>query len=374
MQIRADQLPAHLARGLKPLYVVHGDEALLVQEAADAIRAAARAAGHTERQVHTVSGAHFNWSGLIGASQSLSLFADRQLVEIRIPGGKPGKDGSEALQRYCGTLGDAMDTLTLVLLPRLDRMQLGSAWFGALDAAGVSVRIDPVERAALPAWIARRLAAQGQRVAAGDEGERSLGFIAERVEGNLLAAHQELQKLALLEPPGEIGFERIEAAVLDVARFEVGQFSEAALGGRLERIARVLDGLRAEGESPVRVHWQLAEDIRVLHRLRLEVESGTPLAVAVRGQRLWGARERLVEAACARLTSAATAELLHAAVCCDAIAKGLKIEGWPTDPWQALARLAWSLARPIAEHRVRPVPGGAPEARSRAAPRPAEAA
>ena len=159
MQIRADQLAQHLARGLKRVYTVHGDEPLLVQEAADAIRAAARAAGHAERQVHTVAGAHYDWSRLIGAAQAMSLFAERQLIEIRIPSGKPGKDGSEALQRYCA-VQTSDDVVTLVLLPKLDRMQQQSAWFGALDGAGVMLRVDPVDRQALPQWIARRLALQ----------------------------------------------------------------------------------------------------------------------------------------------------------------------------------------------------------------------
>ena len=154
MQLKADQLGAHLARGLKPLYTVHGDEPLLVQEACDAIRAAARTAGCSERQVFTVSGAHFDWSAVLGASQAMSLFAERRLIEIRIPGGKPGKDGSEYLQRYCEQLGD--DHITLVQLPRLDNQQLKSGWFGALDAAGASVRVEPVERRSLPAWLGQR--------------------------------------------------------------------------------------------------------------------------------------------------------------------------------------------------------------------------
>lgn len=345
MQVRADQIEQHLSRGLRPVYTLHGDEALLVQEAADAIRAAARSAGHTERQVHTVSGAHYNWSGLLGASRSMSLFADRQLIEIRIPSGKPGKDGSDALQRYCESIGDAGDTLTLVLLPRLDRMQQSSAWFGALDSAGVSIRLDPVERAALPAWIARRLARQGQRVAAGEEGERCLAWIADRVEGNLLAAHQELQKLALLQPAGELSFEAIRAAVQDVARFEPGQLCEAAFTGRADRVLRVLEGLRAEGESAARIAWVLGEDLRILHRVLLAVSSGTPLPMALRGERLWGARERWIErtAQGARIEDAAA--WLAGARCCDAIAKGLRMPGWPADGWAALMRLAWDVTR-----------------------------
>lgn len=342
MQVRADQLEAHLARGVRPLYALHGDEALLVQEAADAIRAAARAAGCTERQVHTVSGAHFNWSGLLGASRSMSLFAERQLVEIRIPGGKPGKDGSDALQRYCEDLGE--DTVTLILLPRLDRMQQSSGWFAALDAHGITVRLDPVERPALPAWIARRLARQGQRVPAGEPGERCLGWIADRVEGNLLAAHQELQKLALLRPAGELSFEDIAAAVQDVARFDPVQLAEAALAGRADRVWRVLEGLRAEGESPARVAWVLGEDLRALHRVLGAVSSGVPLPAALRGERLWGGRERWIERAASHVRLEQAADWLDGAARCDAIAKGLKVDGWPADAWVALGRLAWSVA------------------------------
>ncbi|MET0333555.1 MAG: DNA polymerase III subunit delta, partial [Rhizobacter sp.] len=233
MQVRADQLAHHLAKGLRTLYIVYGDEPLLAQEATDTIRAAARAAGHSERQVHTVAGAHFDWSGLLGASQAMSLFADRQLIEIRIPSGKPGKDGSEALQRYCETLAD--DVLTIVTLPKLDRTQQSSAWFTALDGAGVSVRVDAIERKALPTWIAQRLAAQGQRVPGGEAGQHALAFFADRVEGNLLAAHQEIQKLGLLDPQGELSFEQIEAAVLNVARYDVFKLGEAVLAGQATR-------------------------------------------------------------------------------------------------------------------------------------------
>lgn len=349
MQIRADQLEAALQRGLRPIYTLHGDEPLQLQEAADAIRAAARAAGYTERQVHTVSGNHFNWSGLLGAAQSMSLFADRQLVEIRIPSGKPGKEGGEALQRLAADAAEATDSvLTLVLLPRLDRTQLSGAWFTALDAAGVSVRIDPVERHALAAWIARRLARQGQKVKAGEEGERTLAFFADRVEGNLLAAHQEVQKLGLLHPPGELAFDEVADAVTDVARFDAARLGEAALAGRVDRVIRVLDGLQAEGESAVRVHWLLAEDIRALHGVRQALDAGTPLPMALRQWRVWGPRERLVERAVGRLASADLAALLDGAHRCDAIAKGLRQPGWPADPWQALARLALRLAEPLA--------------------------
>jgi DNA polymerase-3 subunit delta len=268
MQLRLEQLAAHLAKGLRPVYTVHGQEPLLAQEAGDLVRAAARASGCTERQVHVATGAHYDWSALLAASQALSLFAERQLIEIRIPSGKPGKDGSQALQRYAELAADNPDVVTLVQLPRLDRTQQSSAWFTALDAAGVTLRVDPIERPALPQWIAQRLAAQGQRVASGEAGQRTLAFFADRVEGNLLAAHQEVQKLALLHPPGELTFENVEAAVLNVARYDVFKLGEAVLAGQVGRALRMLDGLEAEGEAAVLVHWTLAEDIRGLKRVK----------------------------------------------------------------------------------------------------------
>ena len=346
MQVRPDQLAAHLARGLRPVYTLHGDEPLLMQEAADAIRAAARAAGHTERQVHTVAGAHFNWSALLGASQAMSLFADRQLIEIRIPSGKPGKDGSEALQRYCQNLSD--DVVTLVTLARLDRQQQASAWFGALDGAGVTVRVDPIERRALPQWIAQRLAAQGQRVQAGEAGEHTLAFFADRVEGNLLAAHQEIQKLGLLYPAGELGFEQVEAAVLNVARYDVFKLGEAVLAGQVPRALRMLDGLRAEGEAAVLVHWTLAEDIRALRRVKDAVAAGKPPPMALREARVWGAKERLFERALPLFTDNALAQLLDAAHVCDGLVKGLRHADWPAEPWEGLRRLVLMLLQSTA--------------------------
>ena len=344
MQIRADQLDVALARGLKPLYTIHGDEPLLAQEAADTIRAAARGAGYTERKVFTVSGAHFDWSAVLGAAQAMSLFADRQLIEIRIPGGKPGKEGSEALQRYCERLQsfESQDVLTLVTLPKLDFQQSKAAWFNALDAAGATLRVETLARHALPAWLAQRLARQNQRVAAGEEGQRSLAFFADRIEGNLLAAHQELQKLALLHPAGELRFEQVEAAVLNVARYDVTKLSEAIWTGQTTRALRMLDGLQAEGEAPVLVHWTLAEDVRALARAHAALEAGKPLPLAMKDARVWGAKEKLLERVLPLLADHQVAHLLDAASICDGIVKGLKHPDWPQAPWDALRR--WMLA------------------------------
>ncbi len=340
MQLPAAQLASHLGKGLRSLYVLHGDEALLVQEAADTLRAAARAQGYGERTVHTVAGAHFDWSEVLAAGGSLSLFAERQLIEIRIPSGKPGKDGAMAIQQLADSAAGNETTLLVFMLPRLDKAARNTPWFSALEATGVSIQINPVERAALPQWIAQRLQRQGQRVVPGEEGQRTLQFFADRVEGNLLAAHQEVQKLALLYPSGELGFDQIENAVLNVARYDVFKLSEAVLGGQVARVQRMLDGLQAEGEAEVLVHYSLAEDIRALKRVKDALNAGRPLPMALREARIWGPRERLFERVLPRLSEAQIGQWLHDAHVVDGIVKGLKQPDWPATGWQALHRLA----------------------------------
>ncbi len=219
-------------------------------------------------------------------------------------------------------------------------MQQQSAWFGALDAAGVTLRIDPVDRQALPQWLARRLAAQGQRVQDGEPGQRALAFFADQVEGNLLAAQQEIAKLGLLHPPGELTFGQIEDAVLDVARHDVFKLGEAVLSGNVGRTLRMLDGLQAEGEAAPLVLHTLAADILAVRRVRAALAAGRPMPVALREARVWGARERLVERVVARLDDRAVAELVEAAQVCDGLVKGLRHPAWPQDPWQGLRRLA----------------------------------
>ncbi|MDD0810815.1 DNA polymerase III subunit delta [Curvibacter sp. RS43] len=343
MQVAFGQLSTHLAKGLRSLYTLHGDEPLQLQEAADAIRASARAQGYTERSSYTVAGAHFDWSEVMAAGGSLSLFAERQIVEVRIPSGKPGKEGSPAIQQLAQAAQGNDSTLTLFILPRLDKATRTGAWFTALEQNGVTIGVEPVERQALPAWIAHRLQQQGQRVVGGEEGARTLQFFADRVEGNLLAAHQEIQKLALLFPAGELTPEQVEGAVLNVARYDVFKLSESVLSGKAGRVQRMLDGLRAEGEAEVLVHYTLAEDIRALKRVKDAVADGRPLPMALREQRVWGPRERLFERVVPRVAQHELASLLQAAHAVDGIVKGLKRPDWPSDNWQALQRLAGML-------------------------------
>jgi DNA polymerase-3 subunit delta len=349
MQLASAQLSEHLQRGLKSLYTLHGDEPLLQQECADALRAHARQLGYTERTVHTVAGAHFDWSEVLASGGSLSLFADKQIVEVRIPSGKPGKDGSVALQQMAERAQGDDSTLTLVLLPKLDSLTTKGAWFGALESFGVTIRLDPLDRRNLPAWIAQRLQQHSLQVAPGEEGQRTLHFFADRVEGNLLAAHQEIQKLALLYPtlnprqPTVLSFDQVENAVLNVARYDVFKLSESVLAGQGLRVARMLDGLEAEGTSEVLVHWALAEDIRSLKRVKDAMAAGRPMPMALKENRVWGAKEKLFERVLPHIDEATLANLLQAAHKVDGIVKGLKQPDWPADGWQALHRLAGML-------------------------------
>ncbi len=254
--LRLEQLDAHLSRELRPLYVIHGDEPLLALEAADAIRARARASGFSERVVLAPERG-FDWGELAASGASRSLFGDKKLIELRLAAGKPGADGAEAIEAFCGKLPP--EALTVVTLPRLDKAGQGSSWFRALERQGIVVNVYPVERARLPAWIAARLARQKQRAT-----PETLQFLADCVEGNLLAAHQEIQKLALLSPAGELDFDAVREAVMSVARYDALKLTEAMLSGERSRRARMLEGLRGEGEAPPRVLWILAEEIRAI--------------------------------------------------------------------------------------------------------------
>lgn len=336
MQLRLNQLAAHLVKGLVPLYVVYGDEPLLALEAGDAIRAAARATGYDEREV-LVAEQGFKWDAFSAASRNLGLFGSRKLVDLRIPGGKPGVDGARILEDFASN--PPADTLTLITLPRLDRSALNSAWFLALERAGVSVPVYPLERNELPQWIAARLARQGQSAS-----PDTLQLLADATEGNLLAARQEIEKLALLLPEGELGPAAVEDAIADVARFDVFALSEAWLSGDAPRVCRILAALEAEGEGIPLLLWQLGEDLHALAAVISASSAGTPTAVAVRNARVWGKRQAAMERAARRVAPSAIPGLLTKLAGLDALAKGIG-QG---SVWEGLRELALSLAgRPI---------------------------
>jgi DNA polymerase-3 subunit delta len=330
MLVRAEQLEAQLHKHLAPLYVVHGDEPLLALEAADAVRAAARRRGHGEREVFTVERG-FDWSAFAHAGASRSLFGGGKIVELRMPGGKPGAGGAEAIGAYCARLDPEM--LTLVLLPRLDRAGQSSAWFAALAAAGVVVDVWPVERVRLPQWIAGRLARQGQQAS-----PEVLEFLAERVEGNLLAAHQEVLKLALLAPAGELALETVEAAVASVARYDPYAAAEALVAGDLARYARIIDGLRGEGEAPTYVLYAIAGALQVLRG----GAEGKPVERLFGEYRLYHKPlRRAVQGAARRHAPRTLAAALAQAARIDRAIKGVARD----DPWDAFAALGLIFAR-----------------------------
>jgi DNA polymerase-3 subunit delta len=334
MQLRAEELERHLARSLAPLYVIHGDEPLQSLEAADAIRAKAREQGYTEREVLAVERS-FDWSLLAASGANLSLFSSKKLIELRIPGGKPGTEGAPAIVQYCSTL--VADVLTIVTLPKLDRRAQDTAWFKALTRAGVLINTFQVERAQLPQWIAARLGRQKQKA-----GPETLQFLADSVEGNLLAAHQEIQKLGLLFPPGELAFDAVCGAVLNVARYDAFKLNEAMLAGDTARLARMLDGLKSEGEAPPKILWVLSEEIRAVAKIQAGLAQGEDLRRLYGNNRVWGdARQRGVAEAARRLKSAALGQALRHAARIDRTIKGLA----RGDVWDELLQLCLRFAR-----------------------------
>ncbi len=327
MPISSEELGPHLKRGIAPLYTVYGDEPLLIIEAADRIRASARERGYGEREV-LIAEQHFDWSRLRASGLSQSLFASQRLLELRIPNGKPGVEGGKVLQEYSAQLPS--DTVTLIQLPEIDWRARKSSWFGALEAAGTMVEAAAVKLEQLPKWIAGRLRLQQQSA-----DEATLEFIAGKVEGNLLAAFQEVQKLALLFPPGALAFEQVKDAVLDVARFDVFDLGALVLAGDAARLARTLDGLDGEGVAPQLVLWAMSEEIRIAGRLLAAMSSGQPVQQALRDLRIWGPRQNLLQKHINRLTQKQVeAALLHAARI-DRISKGLA----KGDVWDELLQL-----------------------------------
>jgi DNA polymerase-3 subunit delta len=332
MRLRPEQLSAHLAQGLAPLYVIHGDEPLLAIEAGDAIRAAARAAGCEEREVLVVEPG-FKWDAFSAASRNLGLFGTRKLVDLRIPGGKPGVEGARVLEDCAAN--PTPDTTILITLPRLDRATSSSSWFGALEQGGVTLEVFPLERADLPRWIASRLERQRQRASA-----ETLQFLADTTEGNLLAARQELEKIGLLLPEGELEQAAVENAVADVARFDVFQLSEAWLSGDAARACRILAALENEGEGVPLLLWQLGEDLHALATVLASTASGTPVAVAVKSARVWGKRQTAIERAARRIAPSAIQPLLLRLARLDALAKGIG----HGNVWDLLRDVALALA------------------------------
>jgi DNA polymerase-3 subunit delta len=331
VQVRAEQLEAQLAKHLSPVYLIHGDEALLSLEAADAVRAAARKRGFDEREVF-VSGRGFDWGELMNAGSNLSLFGGRKILELRIPTGKPGVEGAEMLARYCANPGP--DSLLLITMPRPEGAFWKAPWFTAIGNAGVVVEVQSIDRAKLPEWIRARLARSGQSVDA-----EGMEFLVDRVEGNLLAAHQEIQKLALLAPRGPLDADTVRNAVATVARFDPFVASDALLTGDMKRYVRALDGLRGEGEAPVYLLTILGGDLQTLARVQTLVGEGRSIDEAINAAHVWKRRQPAIRVAHRRFSPASVRAAIAHAARIDRASKGVGAG----EPWDEFITLGLEL-------------------------------
>lgn len=333
MQLKANDLDGRLARQLDAVYLVSGDDPLLVDEACDAIRKRAYDAGFSGRDVHMVERG-FDWSEVTVGGSNMSLFDDRQLTEIRIPNGKPGRAGSAAMVDLVKHLHD--DDCLLVIVPKLDASAKKSAWVKALSAKGVFIPFWPIGPQELPRWIAGRLQKQGLEAS-----RDAVLMLADRSQGNLLAAQQEITKLSLQFESGKISAEDVAKCVADSARFDVFQLVDAALLGDTRRSLRILGGLQGEGVEPVLILWALAREVRTLASVCYAIDNGGNVDAALNAARVWSSRKSLVGRAAQRLGRASRAhELLALAATSDAAIKG---QG-PGDPWGCLRALLVGLS------------------------------
>lgn len=336
MKLTPEHLPKHLSERLSPLYFISGDEPLQVTEAVDRIRSAARQSGFTEREVH-VATAGFDWRALTGSIQNLSLFASRRLIEIRIPTGKPGREGSAVLTELADSLPP--DTMLLVITSHLDSRSASSRWAKALAKAGVWIAVRPLPTHKIPAWLGRRLEQAGLQY-----DEAALELLAARIEGNLLAARQEIDKLVLLADGGRVTVDTVREAVADSARFDVFQLADAAIGLEAGRAIRILQGLQREGVPETLTLWALVREIQTLVELSCRIGQGSSISAALAEAHVWQTRRGIVGECLQRHTPRSIEGLVSKACQVDRIVKGARFG----QPWNALTELTLAIARPPA--------------------------
>jgi DNA polymerase-3 subunit delta len=329
------QLDRHLAERLAKVYLVAGDEPLLVDETLEQIRAAAMRAGFTTRELHTAERS-FKWADLLAGADNLSLFASRKIVEIRLGSPRPGDEGSATI----ATLSERADPDTLVIVAvnaKLDSAAKSSKWVKAIDKHGALVEVWPIARSELPRWIQRR--ATSVKLKLTTAAARSL---AERVEGNLLAADQEIKRLALTAAGREVDEAEVLEFVANSSRFDVFELADAVLAGETGRTFKILSGLRAEGVHPVQISWVLNRDISLLARLDYAVRHGDNVDGALLRNGVWQRRQPLVKQAMSKFKASRLKALLNQAACVDAALKGV----FPAEPWTTLTDLLIALLRP----------------------------
>jgi len=331
VKIQANQLQSHLQKNLAPCYLVTGDEHLLAAEALDALRESARQQGFTSRDLH-IATTGFDWSSLRDSTANLSLFAERRIIELRLPTGKPGRVGSQAIVDLIEQMGS--DLMLIVVAPKLDRSGQSSKWAKALESAGVNLTIWPIGPRELPGWIGERMRRVGLQ-----PDRDAVAMIADRVEGNLLAAGQEIEKLRLLHGEGKVTADDVSSAVANSSRFDVFKLVDAALGGDSKRALKILAGLQAEGVEPVIIVWALTRELRTLAKLAELIAGGMDLANSMQKAGVWRNRQALVRACVARHQSQDFHRLLKATGTADQAAKGQQ----RADPWQVITAIVLEL-------------------------------
>lgn len=321
MKISGDTLASSLARGLSPIYLISGDEILLVNEAADAVRALARAQGFSERDLHAVERG-FDWQEMLAQSRAMSLFAQRKIIEIRMTNPTPGEQGGNAIVELAEH--SSPDNVVLVITGKMDGRTQNARWVSAIEKHGTLVQVWPIDLPRLPAWIRERLGRHGLKA---DSAAASL--LAERVEGNLLAAHQEVEKLALWLPPGEVTAQMVMDAVADSARYDVLQLGDAAMRGQTARALRILEGLRGEGIDMTLVLWAVNKDLQWIAQAQHLMRNGQSVDSAMNAIYVWRPRQNAMKQALSRLRPAAVQGLLLDAARTDRAIKGvLRVDPW----------------------------------------------
>lgn len=331
-KLRPEQLGQALSKHIAPIYLVSGDELLLVQEACDAIRQAARNAGFSERELYHCD-ANFEWGQVLTAANSLSLFADKKIIELRLPTGKPGDKGGKILLEYAQS--PASDNLLLIVTEKLDGATQKSKWFKAIEDAGVHIQVWPITAAQLPRWIGTRLQQAGLRA-----DSNAIDLLASRIEGNLLAAAQEIEKLKLLTNDNIVSYEMMASVVADSARYDVFGLTDKALHGDARAAVKTLHGLKTEGTEPITILWALTREIRSLVQISLAIAQGKHFDWAAKQAGVWDKRQPLIRAALQRLKPAQLQQLLRKANGIDKAVKGMR----NAEPWDELLDLTLNLA------------------------------
>ena len=334
MRLYPEKLTDHLQQKLLPVYLVSGDEPLLLQECCDQIRQKARAENCNEREIIEGGVSNFNWQDILHSASNMSLFADRKLIELRLPSGKPGAEGSKALCEYLDIASG--DDVLLIVSGKIDKQSTNSKWYKALDKAGVTVQVWPVDAKNLPRWLHQRVRNAGMSI-----DDDALRLLCERMEGNLLAAVQEVEKLKLLAADSKITMQTVTEAVSDNARYNLFDMADNALKGNASVSLRMLYGLRAEGTEPPVVLWALVREIRTLYEAQLDCDSGQSTQQALSSRRVWQNRMPLMQAALTRHNTHSLSLLLEQAARADGSIKGFA-DG---KPWDNLSRLVITLCR-----------------------------